>query len=647
MTREIIITSPGHDITYLLEKVKAEFDLNLVICETTFEEAVDVVREIIKKDPNQSRVIISGGVTLKFLRDHIRSIPSVSFFPNEYDLLITLEQALKSGKKVGLLIPGHEKIRIINRLCSVLQLSPEFYVYNNWRDIPILIENAHQDGVEVVVGTGDRIGTVVQQKGLEYLSVVSGENTVRKAIRRARYIVESEQRAKIATEHVKDLAIHSKDGVIALNEKKKFYIFNPIAAQFFRLSENEVLGRSLEELKFCPDLMSLFDDFEKKLEYTHYTQYGGILVNKIPFIRNEHESSILVNFREIINKDKVENIVNKPTITRGLVAKHHFTDIIHNNSKMSEVIQKAQKYASTDCIVLIKGETGTGKELISQSIHNAHTKRCKNPFVAVNCALLDENLLKSELFGYTEGAFTGASKGGKPGLFELAEGGTIFLDEIGKMKWELQASLLRVLQEKEVRRIGSDRVIPVDVRVIAASNEDLQDLVKKGLFREDLYYRLNVLKLTLPPLRDRRGDIPPLVTSLLKKLSHKYNKSNYVLSESVLEKISNFNWQGNIRQLEHFIERCVVLSDNENTLQDTVLELLDEEFMIHSNEENDFSNEGMISVNISTLDEMNTEIVRKLKDTVRLSNSELALKLGISRPTLNKILNKHLGLTIR
>ncbi|MDP4126971.1 MAG: sigma 54-interacting transcriptional regulator [Bacillota bacterium] len=342
-----------------------------------------------------------------------------------------------------------------------------------------------------------------------------------------------------------------------------------------------------------------------------------------------------------ITKTQEETKSRRELFTKGLVAKYCFDDIIHANSKMSSIISKARKYANTDCTVLIRGESGTGKELLAQSVHNEHSVRSKGPFIAVNCASLDDNLLKSELFGYTEGSFTGASKGGKPGLFELANGGTLFLDEIGKMKLEPQGNLLRVLQEKEVRRIGSERVIPVDVRVIAASNEDLEDLVRKGSFREDLYFRLNVLKIALPPLRERAEDISDQVVFFLRKFSFKYNKAIYTLPPLVFQKFSNMNWPGNSRQLENLVERCVVLADNEEDLSDIVMELLEEEFgdTVFSTERGDNLAKDQISVRISTLAEMNIEIVRRMRARAKLSNSELALRLGISRPTLTKMLN--------
>jgi PAS domain S-box-containing protein len=645
MSSEIIITSPDKATTNLLEKVNKEFNFDLVVCEKTFEDAIPVVGNNLSHEPNRTRLIASGGATLKLIREDLGFVPLVNIFPTEYDLLMALERARKTKKKIGLLVPGQIKLDVVSKLCSFFRLTVYFYVYNNWQELLIQIDNAHQDGVEVVVGTGEKIESAVQNKGLHYVSVLSGESTIRNALKCAQHvehILKTEQQEKIISENIKTIVTYSKEGIIVVNDKNIISIFNSTAAQFFGLSEQEVLGRSLWDLSFSRDLVGLFENPNKRLGYIYQTTHGAILVNKVPITHNQQLSSIMITFREM-TKNQEQHKSNREIVAKGLVAKYYFDHIIHGKSKMNELIDKAKKYANNDCNVLIKGESGTGKELIAQSIHNADRLRCKKPFVAVNCASLDGNLLNSELFGYSEGSFTGASKGGKPGLFELAQGGTLFLDEIGKIKWEVQANLLRVLQEKEIRRVGSDRVIPVDVRIIAATNEDLQDLVERGDFREDLYYRLNVLKLTLPPLRERREDIPYLVTFFLQRYTRKYNKTDSKLPHPILEKISNMDWYGNIRQLEHFIERCVVLSDNESDLQRIIMDLLEEEFAttVRDPSMNGLS-EDTISVNIRSLDEINSEIVQRLKAQDKLSNSELALKMGISRPTLLKLLNRNL-----
>ncbi|HWJ04147.1 MAG TPA: sigma 54-interacting transcriptional regulator, partial [Verrucomicrobiae bacterium] len=248
-------------------------------------------------------------------------------------------------------------------------------------------------------------------------------------------------------------------------------------------------------------------------------------------------------------------------LAKGLVAHYSFADLVGDT--LQETILKAKRFSQVDATVSIWGESGTGKELFAHSIH-ASSPRCQGPFVAVNCAALPETLLESELFGYEEGAFTGAKKGGKIGLFELANEGTIFLDEIGKMSMGLQAGLLRVLQTREVRRVGGDSNIPVNVRVIAASNEELRGAVEAGEFRADLYYRLNILTLRVPSLRERPGDVAALKGSILQRLAGKLGFTPKITPEFT-EVLFRYNWPGNVRELENVLERYTVLFGADNT----------------------------------------------------------------------------------
>jgi transcriptional regulator with PAS, ATPase and Fis domain len=249
----------------------------------------------------------------------------------------------------------------------------------------------------------------------------------------------------------------------------------------------------------------------------------------------------------------MEATVRKRILATGHVATARFDDILGASEPLREAIRTAADFAATPSTVLIQGETGTGKELFAQGIHNASARR-DGPFVAVNCAALPGQLLESELFGYVPGAFTGASSKGKPGLFELAHGGTIFLDEIAEMDRVTQGKLLRVLQEKKVMRLGSDQVIPVDVRVVAASNRDLRRLVADGAFRDDLFYRLNVLMLRLPPLRERAADVAPLARAFLDEQARAQGRMS-LLAPPALRALEQHPWPGNVRELQNVVAR--------------------------------------------------------------------------------------------
>ena len=331
---------------------------------------------------------------------------------------------------------------------------------------------------------------------------------------------------------------------------------------------------------------------------------------------NPQEISMLVG--RII---KVKNLERENAILRQkLLGQYTFHDIISKNVKMTEIFSLVKEVASLRSTVLIQGESGTGKELIARAIHYSGD-RVDKPFIAVSCAALAETLLESELFGHEKGAFTGAMSQ-KRGKFELAEGGTILLDEIGDISPKLQLDLLRILQEKTFYRVGGTEENKIDVRVIAATHVDLQEAVKQGTFREDLYYRLNVINIHIPPLRDRLEDIPLLTKGFVERLSHELGRNIADVSEGALKKLMEHTWPGNVRELENAIERAMV------TCKERVLSENDFQFLGSGKKEAAWTAPAM------TLDEMEREtIIAALKRTEG-NVKEAALQLGIDRSTL-------------
>lgn len=286
-----------------------------------------------------------------------------------------------------------------------------------------------------------------------------------------------------------------------------------------------------------------------------------IITKKVLKVYDNTESSIII----IKDAEKIQNIeigIRKSLLGKGYTAKYNFNNIVYQGNIMAKTIERAKKIASIDATTLIVGDTGTGKELVAQAIHNSSIRK-NNSFVAINCAAISDSLLESELFGYEEGAFTGAKKGGKAGLFELAHGGTIFLDELGNISQMMQMKLLRVLQEKEVMRIGGVNLVPVNVRVIAATNENLEELVAKGTFRKDLYYRINNFTIHLPPLKNRKDDIPVIIKSIMDE--HQTDKQ---IDEKLMDLLVNFEWKGNIRELRNCIEYLIFMGEKQLTSED-------------------------------------------------------------------------------
>ncbi|MCS7082840.1 MAG: sigma-54 dependent transcriptional regulator [Bacteroidetes bacterium] len=271
-----------------------------------------------------------------------------------------------------------------------------------------------------------------------------------------------------------------------------------------------------------------------------------------------HEELLLIIEKAL---EKRRLMIEVQNLRRQVQHRFSFENIIAYSEAMLAVIKKAKRVALTNATLLIEGESGTGKELLAKAIHQ-HSRRAAGPYVAINCGALPESLLESELFGYKKGAFTGAVSD-KPGLIEEANGGTLFLDEIGEMPLSVQVKLLRVLQEGEIRRVGDVQLRRVDVRVIAATNRDLGRLVEQGRFREDLYYRLNVIPIRIPPLRERKEDIPPLVKHFLAKFSEELRHPVKEITPEAMEALLRYDWPGNVRELENTIERCVILSHDD------------------------------------------------------------------------------------
>ncbi|MCP4235737.1 MAG: sigma-54-dependent Fis family transcriptional regulator, partial [Aestuariibacter sp.] len=308
-------------------------------------------------------------------------------------------------------------------------------------------------------------------------------------------------------------------------------------------------------------------------------------------------------------------------LQREVARDYPINGIIGNCASMQGVTDKINRVAPTDATVLILGETGTGKELVARAIH-AQSIRHKHPLISVNCAAFADNLIESELFGHEKGAFTGAMQTRK-GLIEAANGGTLFLDEVGELPLEAQASLLRVLQESEIRRVGSSKMIPVDVRILVATHKNLQAMVDEKLFRNDLYYRLNVFELELPPLRARGDDINELADTLLTKMSNRIHRRSMTFSSSAYQVMSEYNWPGNVRELENIIERAVILSrDNCIDANDLALAKSDQPLDLPTYE---FENK-------LSLDEYFVSFVKRFQQ--EYNETELAKMLGISRKNL-------------
>lgn len=339
-----------------------------------------------------------------------------------------------------------------------------------------------------------------------------------------------------------------EDGVINLNTKGKIISYNDKAEKILGINRNSTFSDNIIEkypdIPFKPVLKTREPIKDKLIKING----NDFIISVNPIINSGKLYGAIAIMKNFSEAELKQHKFRTQIIGKGHRAKYDFKDIIGNSEEISKCRKKAERMADSNSTVLITGESGTGKELFAQAIHN-NSERKDYQFVVINCGALPESLLESELFGYDEGSFTGARKGGKQGLFELAHKGTLFFDEIGEMPLSLQSRLLRVLQEREVMRIGGDMLISIDVRLIAATNRNLKEMVEKGSFREDLFYRLNVLSLKVPSLNSRKEDILPIMN----KLKSDFN-GNFTLTDSAENALIKHNWKGNVRELKNYVE---------------------------------------------------------------------------------------------
>ena len=368
------------------------------------------------------------------------------------------------------------------------------------------------------------------------------------------------------------------DGVIVIKNNNIISSINLKGIKELGVNTN-IVGQSIK-VELTDDYFQESQIYNVEIDGKKYEVVGKL----IPSSTNLEDYNSVLIFNKL-KKIKEEAI----TLTYG-INKTNIFSILGDSKEMMILKSKIRKISNSNSTVLVTGESGTGKELVARAIHCEGNRKDK-PFIAINCGAIPETLLESELFGYDKGAFSGANSNGRIGKFELANKGVIFLDEIGDMPLYLQVKLLRVLQEKTIVRIGSNKLISLDIRVIAATNKDLKELVRRGKFREDLYYRLNVIPIEIPPLRERKGDLELLLNSLIDKYNIEFNKSVYLIEDNVLEMFKKYKWYGNIRELENVVEFMVNLCDekgiiNETMLPDSFIESFHEQMGLEKNGDN-------------------------------------------------------------
>lgn len=519
------------------------------------EQAVRSAKQLLSHEPVD--IILSRRGTAHILQEHL-SVPVMSMPDNIFNHIKALREAMALGSRVGITLYDAFEYDM-DFYAECLGVAPEIIQYTTTKDMDAGLRRAADRGVEVVVG-GDITRRLAAKYGLKTVDIHTWATLTERDFNNIKHIVETRRATLQATQSYKAIFNSVREGIISINAQGNITDINTRAAELLQTLPAQSVGKPLQH--FLP-----------RKAFDHALRWQKAITNVTVSV---HDKTVMVNTTPVSADGKILGCVCsvqsassimqaeervRQASAKGLKARYSFKDFLCCNRNTQLLLEQAALYAASDATVCITGESGTGKEILAQAIHSASLRR-NGPFVAVNCGALPETLLESELFGHTEGAFTGSLKGGKAGLFELAQGGTLFLDEIGVIPPAFQIKLLRALQEREIRRLGSHNLIPVDVRVVSASNEDLLTKVRKGDLRGDLYFRLHVLPVHIAPLRERQDDIPLLLQAFLEEFAKQYKRETLTLPPSVLEQASEAYWPGNVRQLRSFAERlCIAMPE--------------------------------------------------------------------------------------
>lgn len=572
------------------------------------------------------KVIMARGRTAMRIRN-ATNLPVVEIPIPFEDMIQVLIKASEMGKNIGVvgfsnLLKGLDLLNPLSNI-NIKQLFASGE--DETREQILKLKN---DGVDVIVG-GKLQARIAKELNIDCVRIDFSEKALEFAYNEAESILHTILSNERKNQELNAILDHTKEGYVAIDKNGIITLINRTALKLTPGHDN-LIGIPL--LDVFPQLRGLLDVLEtgkEELQEIAYIKDINILYDMIPLKLNSKEViGAIATFKDINTITRGERKIRDKILNKGLYASYTFDNIKGKSKAIKDSIDIAKEFAATNSSVLIVGETGVGKELFAQSIHNISSRKF-GPFVAVNCASLPESILESELFGYEEGAFTGAKKSGKAGLFELAHNGTIFLDEISEMPLTLQARLLRVLQERKVMRLGSDQIIPIDVRVISATNKRLKDLVAKNKIRDDLFYRLDVLTIVIPPLRERKDDIYELAKEFW---LYYVNNKKMNITEGAVKALKEYIWPGNIRQLRNFIEKLSII--NKSNIIDTGIVK-----SILANYELDFEEKNTIKYNDTKL-HISKEEVQEALELYRGNKIEAANALGVHRSTLWRLIKK-------
>lgn len=564
-----------------------------------------------------TKVIITTSGAHQILTKAIDSIPILCLYSSTNDALYALRAIAPNYKKIHLLL--NENFMFNKEACPP-ELSEKIVFYPRYsldkthlellervRQIPVTADTA-------IVGC-PLLPQIANPSQMPIYSIKPSESTMLSVLLYAQKLLSFKEKDNQQLSMMSSILSHVTDGIILYSTGGTISHLNKRAADFLGVSATTKNIRDIFPDWVEGNKPSFHETIIRRPPYT--------LIANSDFFLMDSSSHYIMTLRDVTELQRLEKNIRYKLTKTGMTASHHFDDIKTVDGNMKKVIQRAATMAEYNAPILIQGESGTGKELFAQSIHNASDRR-NGPFVAINCAALTTDLLESELFGYVSGSFTGARKEGKAGLFEMAHKGTIFLDEINSMAPSIQSKLLRVLETKQVMRLGSDYVIPLDIRIISAGNADLIASVEAGEFRRDLYFRINTLRLNLPPLNDRPDDILYLFTHFVETLSHQ----KCHLSPALKKVLVQHNWWGNIRELHSVALRYFIFGDTLDKSYDALFDVADQ------NKKDALLDTASLTLNMKHLEVTIQQILIEELQEKGYSQKDIAKLLNVSRQTI-------------
>lgn len=635
MKNSICLVATYREFAQLAHELKRELDLPIDVLEGSLEEGT---AQALKAEKAGAKIIISRGGTASMIRRHVK-IPVVEIRVTGYDVFRNIYPVSGPERVLGVL--GYQNAVAGCRAAAQVLGIPIYEIIladgvpTDWEKVRSEVKRFIEEyGVNTFIGDTSVL-THLSFPMLDVRLITSGRESILPAVEDAVNLLRVQEEEQKATQRLQAILNFVHDGILATDESGNITLLNPAAEKIFHVRQSQVLGRQSKKVFSNTRIDEVLKSGQSEIGQLQEITNGHILTNRIPINVGGVVKGVVTTFQEVTRIQDAERTIRQSLYGKGLITKYVFSDILTIDSKMKKLIEIARGYSLTGATVLIQGESGTGKELFAQSIH-AQSPRFKGPFVAVNCAALPSQLLESELFGYVEGAFTGAKKGGKIGLFELAHNGTIFLDEIGDMEKGLQARLLRVLEERMVMRLGSDALIPVNIRVIAATNIDLRQQVLLGNFRKDLYYRLNVLNLPIPALRERPGDIPLLAEHFFHYFIREHGKDSMELPREIYQMLSEYSWPGNIRELKNIMER-IVLTAVQGKIDPLTVRLMIEEIKASRKGQMESGDDELIR---GTFRDIKGKVIRRVLQEEGWNKSQTARRLGIDRMTVDRFVQE-------